>query len=114
MKPAVPRPVTAAQVPYGRPLRTYLLDAARTATLSALDRASLGVALLRAPRSEVLVPVPRIVGVGAGRLGVRDQPLIGHEQGILGFFRGKVRTLRLLALSLAAALRYPAGRVPPG
>jgi hypothetical protein len=31
-----------------------------------------------------------------------------------GFFRGKVRTLRLLALSLAAALRYPAGRVPPG
>jgi hypothetical protein len=30
------------------------------------------------------------------------------------FFRGKVRTLRLLALSLAAALRYPAGRVPPG
>ena len=30
------------------------------------------------------------------------------------FFRGKVRNLRLLALSLAAALRYPARRVPPG
>jgi DNA repair exonuclease SbcCD ATPase subunit len=52
----------------------------------------------------------------------KDSDLHGRLAGLLGkkglqlarFFRGKVRTLRLLALSLAAALRYPAGRVPPG
>ena len=41
----------------------------------------------------------------------------GHEVVLVEaarFFRGKVRNLRLLALSLAAALRYPARRVPPG
>jgi hypothetical protein len=31
-----------------------------------------------------------------------------------GVFRGKVRTPRFSALSPAAALGYPAGRVPPG
>ena len=37
-----------------------------------------------------------------------------REDVLARFFRGKVRNLRLLALSLAAALRYPARRVPPG
>jgi hypothetical protein len=46
----------------------------------------------------------------------RDPLLIaeGDEVEKYRFFRGKVRNLRLLALSLAAALRYPARRVPPG
>jgi NTP pyrophosphatase (non-canonical NTP hydrolase) len=35
-------------------------------------------------------------------------------QEIAGFFRGKARTLSVSALSPVAALRYPAGRVPPG
>jgi diadenosine tetraphosphate (Ap4A) HIT family hydrolase len=50
-------------------------------------------------------------------VGVNDGPVAGQtvlHAHVHGFFRGKVRNLRLLALSLAAALRYPARRVPPG